>query len=417
MLGHFRTRFGSILIAIIVGSIAFVFVFYGVFSPSLRTQESSSVGYVNGAPISTSEFNQELARRVEGMKKIMGDRFNEGDLERFGIRDMVFQDLVQRKVLLQDAQKRSLSPGDRQVRQNIVDKVVFHKDGRFDRIQYEAVLQANHLTTAGFENLVRQDLTTQNWFQYFGSLVEVTNEEVDQEFFKEENRRDFNYAYLPFDIGKKMIKITDLEIRDFLTDPAKLKLVRERFDNEKSATFKGKDFEAAKKTIAHEILSGSKSEQIHQAVQQFAQTLLKDFSNQAITKAKLKPYEIKFQSKKDAALDALYLPEAGNVSDQLQSIFATSNKSTAPQNMQNKPLTGILPEIYRLSTGVLIVHVTKAKYPKAEDLDNKRRATIKKTLIRNKESRLVGDVMKSLTDKAKIEKNPALFPKADKPQG
>ncbi len=66
MLSWIRVKFGTVVIGGIITFIAFVFVFYGVFSPKSTRglHEGSVAGTVNGDPISISDFNRELKFRT-----------------------------------------------------------------------------------------------------------------------------------------------------------------------------------------------------------------------------------------------------------------------------------------------------------------------------------------------------------------
>src|SRR5919106_4957840 len=98
MLTWIREKFGTVVIGAIIGFIAFVFVFYGVFSPKSTRglHEGAVAGTVNGDPISIAEFNRELNRRLEFFKNIAGGKISEEQLKSFKIREGVFQELANR---------------------------------------------------------------------------------------------------------------------------------------------------------------------------------------------------------------------------------------------------------------------------------------------------------------------------------
>src|SRR5687767_3741304 len=89
MLTWIREKFGAVMIGSIVGFIAFVFIFSGVFTPS-RTKgvhEGAVAGEVNGVPITRAEFSSELNRRLEFFKNMGGGRISEEQLKAFRIRE------------------------------------------------------------------------------------------------------------------------------------------------------------------------------------------------------------------------------------------------------------------------------------------------------------------------------------------
>src|SRR4051795_6540082 len=105
MLSWIREKFGTAMIGGIIAFIAFVFVFYGVFSPKATRglHEGSVAGTVNGDAISISDFNREVNRRIEMYKNMSGGKLTDEQLKGFQIREGVFKELVKKKLLLQEA--------------------------------------------------------------------------------------------------------------------------------------------------------------------------------------------------------------------------------------------------------------------------------------------------------------------------
>src|SRR5688572_7331192 len=102
MLSWIREKFGTVVIGGIIAFIAFVFVFYGVFSPKSTRglHEGAVAGTVNGDSISISDFNRELTRRIEFFKMYSGGKLTDEQIKTFRIKENVFQELVNRKMLV-----------------------------------------------------------------------------------------------------------------------------------------------------------------------------------------------------------------------------------------------------------------------------------------------------------------------------
>src|ERR1041385_469713 len=115
MLSWIREKFGTVVIGAIISLIAFVFVFYGVMNPRATRgmHEGAVAGTVNGEPISIQEFDRELRRRTEFFRGLMGgNKMTDDQLKAFKIRNMVFEELVRRKLLLQEADRQGLLASD-----------------------------------------------------------------------------------------------------------------------------------------------------------------------------------------------------------------------------------------------------------------------------------------------------------------
>ena len=228
MLSWIREKFGTVVIGGIITFIAFVFVFYGVFSPKSTRglHEGAVAGTVNGDPISISEFNRELNQRIEYFKSMMGGAPTEDQLKAFRLKETVFQGLASRKLMTQEAGHQGLWVSDEEVKVRIQDIPAFKKEGKFDLVTYKQVLEANHQTPGSFERLVREDLSAQQWQGYFEERVQVADEEIKRAFLFKEDKRKIKYVLLTSDSAKGQVSVDAAEIKKFLSDAPRLNLAK-----------------------------------------------------------------------------------------------------------------------------------------------------------------------------------------------
>src|SRR5438477_10373418 len=99
----FREKFGRIATSAIIGGIALVFAFEGVFGPKATRglHEGAVAGTVNGEPISIGDYNKALERKLEFLKGMMGGKISEEQIKMFRVRESVFQELAQQKLMAQ----------------------------------------------------------------------------------------------------------------------------------------------------------------------------------------------------------------------------------------------------------------------------------------------------------------------------
>lgn len=206
MLGLFRTRLGGIVISLVVGFIAFVFVFeFGMQRGGPSAGGGGVAGSVNGETISVAEFNRSYKQQLEFFKSIMGGaNLTEDQLKQFRIKDTVFQQLVQKKLQLQEAERLGLKPADEEIRDEIRQMDAFKKDGKFDKLQYQQVLEANQYSTGSFEKLVREDLILRNWRRFLRSWVQVGEAEARREWEASQEKRTLRYVFIPTAAKEKL---------------------------------------------------------------------------------------------------------------------------------------------------------------------------------------------------------------------
>ncbi len=279
MLTTMRSKLGPAAVTLIIGGIAATFVLSDFIAPragrGMRMGAGGSqAGEVNGEAISIAEFNRELSRRIESMKQMTGGKLSEEQIRMFKVREGVFNELVQRKLILQDCQKQGIVPSDSEVRKKIQELPYFQKDGRFDMAAYKTVLANNRLTPGGFEDMIRDDLTLQQWMESVKGSIQVAEDEVEREFKISGEKRTIKYVLLDTETGRKAVTVPAAEVEAFIKDPAKLARAKVRFEQVKSTTYKGKKFEDVQKEIARDVLAGEKTEEIRKANQKLADSLL-----------------------------------------------------------------------------------------------------------------------------------------------
>jgi len=403
MLGVIRNKFGKYVIGGIIGFIAFVFVFYGVLSPRATRglHEGAVAGKVNGDPITIPEFNRELNRRMEFFKNLGGGQLSEEQLKAFRVREGVFQELVRRKLMVQEADRQKLMASDEEVRERIREIPAFQKDGKFDLATYRGVLQANQHTPGSFERLMREDLSMAQWENYFRSRVHVSDEEIKREFLQNDDKRNIKYVLLTSQAGKKGVSVPAGEVQKFLGDPAKVNIAKGRFEAGKETLYKGKTFDAVKEEIARDVLAGEKTAEVAQVNQKLADQVVgmmtADKASDGKVNALLKSYGTEVKSTGPITRANRFLPGIGEAKELFADVFA-KNSPIAPGGKAKK---------YSSAAWTMVAVVTDVQKPDLAKLDKERDSLMRQILMR-KERDFYESWLKKIQDKASIDANPAV---------
>jgi peptidyl-prolyl cis-trans isomerase D len=157
MLDILRRNTGSWAIKIILSFIALTFIWWGVGTFSERDRDvAASVG---GEKITMSE----LAETVAGLEKTYRDVYGAAftpELERgLDLKKQAMETLIQRRIVLAEAQRMRLSATDGEVRREIAATPAFQVNGQFREDRYRAVLSYNRLTPAAYEASKRAEIT------------------------------------------------------------------------------------------------------------------------------------------------------------------------------------------------------------------------------------------------------------------
>lgn len=152
---------------------------------ALQDPKGEAVATVNGQTVPLREFamayqNQAANFRQQGIPADL--------LKQFGVHKQVVEQLVNTELLSQAAESQGIRASDDEVVKLIVKDPSFHKDGKFDQIRYEDIVnQYEGTTTVQYEEKLRRRLSAQKLLQLVEASVTVSEDEVRARYQKEGN--------------------------------------------------------------------------------------------------------------------------------------------------------------------------------------------------------------------------------------
>jgi parvulin-like peptidyl-prolyl isomerase len=405
MLSWIREKFGKAMISVIIGFIAFVFVFYGFFSPKATRglQEGAVAGTVNGDSISIPEFNREFNREIEIYKNLAGGKLTDDQIKAFKLKEGVFRELVKQKLLSQESKRLGLFAADEQIKEKIQEIPVFQKEGKFDLASYHEVLAANHYTPAAFERMMGGDLAIQKWPSFFKKRIRVSDQEIRNEFEMRQDQRNIKYVLLDHETGKKALQVDEAEIKKFLADPARLSSAQAKFEQGKSSIYKEQKFESVQDGIVRDILLGEKLTEIQKTQETMAEAVLGKFAGKAPSDLEvnqvLKPVSVQVKSTGLISRQSNMLPGIGPA----QEILADAFSAKSPIDLS----AGGQAKRYNLSGRVLIAWVTESKKANWDEFSAQREILMGE-MSNRKFANFFDGWIKGLGERSKVEPNPAV---------
>lgn len=403
MLEWIRVKFGPVVIGGIIALIAFVFIASGVFSPSATRgiHEASVAGKVNGDSITMGEFNRAYERRIQFFQSMMGGgKLSDEQLKAFQVREGVFEELVRRKLLVQQASKQGVAPSEDEIRDKIQEIPAFQKDGKFSVEAYRQVLSANNYTPGGFEKMIREDLSSQYWEDFFRRRALASNSEIKQQFLLTADKRNLKYVLLTSEAGRRQVKVTDAEVDAFLADATKVNLLQQKFERGKDEEYKGKKFDDLKRELAREVVASQKTDEVRKANEEIAAKALPLLKagkeGDAQLNALLKPYGVDVRSTGMINRTAGFLPGIGEAKDLLADAFALPSPID--------PKAGGKAKQYNSAAWVLLAVVSESQKADLSQFE-KERETLTRSLVARKERELFEEWIKGIRAKAKIVPN------------
>ena len=214
MLDFLRKRKRSWIISILLGLIIIVFIaFYG--GSKYRDTGGQDVAEVNGELITQREFELEYERAVDRYRELLKGSLTPEMLKSLNLKRTLLDDLIQKRLLLQEAQAMGLTVTDDELASFLSLAPEFQVAGRFNKERYIQLLRANRLTPADFEEQQRQQLTIQRLYGLILDSVQVPQAEVRERYRVEQEKINLNYVRLPLSQFLPDVKLSEEEIKQF----------------------------------------------------------------------------------------------------------------------------------------------------------------------------------------------------------
>jgi len=176
MLTQMRKNVGSWIIKLLLGGIVIVFIFWGV-GPDQKNP-NATVASVDGKPIGYMEFSRTYQNLMENVRRQLGENFNEDMIKALNLKEQAVNQLVDRRVILNAADKMGFKVTDEELALSISSIPAFQSDGGFNPQAYQQVLSRLGLTPEAFEISQREDLLIQKVNDFIARTVNVSDEEA-----------------------------------------------------------------------------------------------------------------------------------------------------------------------------------------------------------------------------------------------
>lgn len=169
---HMNWIMWIILVLVIVS-----FLFFGIYP----TDDSrGAAATVNGDVITAGELNRAYRNMYETYRQIFKDQFNDQIAK--GLRRQALKDLVQTRLLVQEAKRNGLRVTDEEVQAAIMRTPSFSNQGKFDKAAYERYLDYVNVKPSVFEETQREYMLKQKIERVIEEGVDVTEDEIREAY-------------------------------------------------------------------------------------------------------------------------------------------------------------------------------------------------------------------------------------------
>ncbi|SEG00860.1 SurA N-terminal domain-containing protein [Marinobacterium lutimaris] len=211
MLQTIRENSKGIIAKVIVGLIAITFALFGVESLISLANQEPAPAEVNGEDISQQDLFQGMELQRRQLLAQMGENADPSAIDDKLLRQMVLDGLIQRAVLLQNADEMGFHLSEQMIDQIIVSTPQFQVDGKFDRNQFEAVLRSAGFTPLMYRDLIRKEQLIQQAQMGFMLSEFSTPSELERLVSLDRQTRDIDYLNISVDPAS--VEVSDEELQ------------------------------------------------------------------------------------------------------------------------------------------------------------------------------------------------------------
>jgi peptidyl-prolyl cis-trans isomerase D len=203
-------------VQVMLGMVALPFAFFGVDFYFRGGGADDVVATVGSQKIMRAEFDNALREQGERMRNAMGGRgYDPALLDNPEVRFAVVENLVNQRLLADEARKERFRVSDAQLAQFIADIPAFQEDGKFSTERYKTLLQGQNMTPAIFEDRVRRELAQSPLQDPLTQGAIVANASAARYLSLLEQRREVAAATIDAEAYAKDAKVDDAAVKAF----------------------------------------------------------------------------------------------------------------------------------------------------------------------------------------------------------
>ena len=214
MLQSMRDKAKSWVTFVVVGIIAFMMAITGLETLA-PNPDNPEVASVNGKDITRAE----LARAVDQQRRVliqqMGGQFDPSLLDDQLLQSSVLEALIDRQLLLQNAEDQKMDIGKAQIDNLIVSMPQFQQNGRFDADRFQMMVRSYGMTPLQFRDAIREETLLLQLRAGVANTEFVTAQELNRLQSLEGQTRDLAWTVLSAEQVRKAITPSDEEITNY----------------------------------------------------------------------------------------------------------------------------------------------------------------------------------------------------------
>ena len=213
MIQELREYSNNLFFKLLMGVIAITFVLsFGV--GGFFGDRKEVVAKVNDQEILLKEYRETYQNRMRAFQEQFGENA-EKFAEQLNLRQQVFNQLIDRYLLLTDADRLNVLATDLELQDFIRRQAFFQKNGQFDYDTYETVLSQNRIVRHEYEGSLRADLLLAKKQQLLGTGLVISSREVEQAYRMDFEEIEVEYVFFDPQIFIDKTTVNQVDLRKY----------------------------------------------------------------------------------------------------------------------------------------------------------------------------------------------------------
>ncbi|WP_323814692.1 SurA N-terminal domain-containing protein [Cellvibrio sp. NN19] len=216
MLQHLRDNSRGVISFILIGFLVIIFALTGVEALFNWDTSANQAAKVNGETVTEMDVARAIGMQKQQMLNAYGDQVPAEFLSDEYLRKPVIDNLVQRMVLSQAAEKSGMAVGQTYLSEQIASAPQFKNEtGAFDNNRYQQVLRNMGYTHSTYTKILSDEIVINQLQAGISATAFATPSQLDEIVALSFQSRDLGYAILPVVKVRESIQIDPSEIQAY----------------------------------------------------------------------------------------------------------------------------------------------------------------------------------------------------------
>jgi len=153
--------------------------------------------------------------RYDRMLRQMEGKLTRDMIKSLNLDKRILNQMVAEKLVLITARETGFIVSDKEVEDSIANNPDFQTNGVFDKHKYLAILRGSRMNPGEFENTLRDDITVKKLVQFVGDMVQVTEDEIVDEYNRKNGKVKIAYLAIADSDQAAAVNVAEKQIKEY----------------------------------------------------------------------------------------------------------------------------------------------------------------------------------------------------------